>query len=108
MSVVFQRTNQANKKFPSCREFQILAFVKYTKLYANDLNETYRAFGKLLIVRYGWHSPAWGFQAFAPMVLISHICSMHLVCAVARQDSEIRHQCLKFGVSCLKRNLLLK
>jgi hypothetical protein len=43
MSVVFQKTNQANKKFPWWREFQILTFIKYTKLYANDLIETYRA-----------------------------------------------------------------
>lgn len=43
MSVLFQRTNQANRKFPWWREFQILTFIKYTKLYANDLIETYRA-----------------------------------------------------------------
>ena len=42
MAVEFQKTNQANKKFPGWREFQILAFIKYTKLYANDLVETYR------------------------------------------------------------------
>src|SRR5258708_25463027 len=43
MSVVFQTTNQTNKNFPWWREFQILTFIKYTKLYASDLISTYGA-----------------------------------------------------------------
>jgi hypothetical protein len=42
MSAAFKKTNEEAKRFPDWRQYQILTFIKYSGLYAADLNETYR------------------------------------------------------------------
>jgi Family of unknown function (DUF5677) len=42
LSNAFRKANQDAKRFPDWREYQILAFIRYSGLYAADLNETYR------------------------------------------------------------------
>jgi hypothetical protein len=43
ISDAFKRGNEVGKKFPDWRAYQILKFLQYTALYAEDLNSTYQA-----------------------------------------------------------------
>ena len=42
MSAAFKKANEQARCFPAWREYQILAFIRYSGVYAEDLSEAYR------------------------------------------------------------------